>query len=124
LKKSRLYLGLGWQKREVVFGIIAAIISTQPVSARVLMGGETHAQNICLLANTGAANPRTDNVTLPDTNSTFSTFSAYRQAWPQPPAVILWRATIGLSHRLLDFPRLATRQQTFRVSPSWKGHTI
>jgi hypothetical protein len=88
LKKSRLYLGLGWQKRGVVFGIIAAIISTHPVSAQVLMSGGTHAQN-STCRRTLAANARTDQVTLPDTHSTFSTFSAYRQARPQPPSVIL-----------------------------------
>jgi hypothetical protein len=77
LKKSRLYLGL--QKRGVVFGIIAAIISTHPVSARVLMGGGTYAQNFDSPANRGAANPQTAKVTLPDTHSTFSTSFAIRQ---------------------------------------------
>jgi len=37
LKKSRLHLG--FEKRGIVFGIIAAIISTHPVSAQLLMGG-------------------------------------------------------------------------------------
>jgi hypothetical protein len=79
LKKSRLYLGLGLQKRGVVFGIIAAIILTHPVSAQVLMGGGTHAQNFGSPANSGTANLRTDNVTLPDAHSTFSTSFATRQ---------------------------------------------
>jgi hypothetical protein len=108
----------------VIFGIVLAIISTHPVSARVLMSGGTHAQNFDSPAGGGTANPRTDNVALPDINRTFSTSSAPRQTFPQPPSVILWSATIGLSHRLPDFPRLATRQQTFRVNPSLKGHTI
>jgi hypothetical protein len=104
LKKSRLYLGLGWQKRGVVFGIIAAIISTQPVSARVLMGGGTHAQNFDSLANSGTANPQTDHVTLSDPCGTVSTSLAPSPARLRPPSVILWCATTGLSQRLPDFP--------------------
>jgi hypothetical protein len=79
VKKSRLYWG--FQKRGVVLGIILAIISTHPVSAQVLRGGGTYAQNFDLPANSGAANPRTDNVTLADTHSTFSTSFA---TWQQP----------------------------------------
>jgi hypothetical protein len=116
LKKSRLHLG--FEKKGIVFGIIAAIISTQPVSARVLMGGGTYAQNFDSPANRGAANPRTDKVTLPDTHSTFSTSFAPRQACLRPRSVILLCATSDLSHRLPDFPRLAIRQQPFRVNPS------
>jgi hypothetical protein len=122
LKKSRLHLG--FEKRGIVFGIIAAIISTHPVSARVLMGGGTYAQNFDSPANRGAANPRTDRVTLPYTHSTFSTSFAPRQACLRPRSVILLCATSDLSQRLPDFPRLATRQQPFRVNPSLKGHTI
>jgi hypothetical protein len=79
LKKSRLYLGLGLQKRGVVFGIIAAIFSTHPVSAQILMSGGTDSQNFDSLAGSGTANTRTDNVALPDTPSTFSTSFATRQ---------------------------------------------
>jgi hypothetical protein len=122
VKKSRLYWG--FQKRGVVLGIILAIISTHPVSAQVLMGGGTYAQIFDLPANSGAANPRTDNVTLPDTHSTFSTSFAPRHARLRPRSVILLCATNDLSQRLPDFPCLATRQQPFRVNPSLKGHTI
>jgi hypothetical protein len=98
LKKSRLYLGLELQNRGVVFGIIAAIISTHPVSAQVLMSG--------------GSNARADKVALPDTHNTLSTFSAPRQARPQPLSVILSDATIGLSQSLPDFPRLVTPAAT------------
>jgi hypothetical protein len=77
VKKSRLYWG--FQKGGVVLGIIAAIISTHPVSAQVLMSGGTYAQIFDSPANSGTANPPTDNVTLPDTHSTFSTSFATRQ---------------------------------------------
>jgi endonuclease/exonuclease/phosphatase family metal-dependent hydrolase len=46
------------------FGIILAIISTQGVSAQVLMSGGTYAQNFDALSNTGTANTWADNVTL------------------------------------------------------------
>jgi hypothetical protein len=116
LKKSRLYLGLELQIRGVVFGIIAAIVLTHPVSAQFLMSGGRCAQNFDPPANSGTANAWTDQVALPGTNSTFSTSSVFRQACPQPLAVVLLCATIGLSHRLPDFPRLAIRQQPFRIS--------
>jgi hypothetical protein len=74
LKKSRLYLG--FEKGGIVFGIIAAIILTHPVSAQFLMSRGTYAQNFNSLADS---------------------------------------ATIGLSHRLPDFPGLATRPQPFRT---------
>jgi hypothetical protein len=123
LKKSRLYLGLGWQKWGVVFGIIAAIISTHPVSARVLMGGGTQAQIFDLPANGGTASPQTDLVTLPDPHNTFSIFSAPRHARPQSPSVILLWGRGDLNQPLPDFPSLATRQQPFRAGPSLKGYT-
>jgi endonuclease/exonuclease/phosphatase family metal-dependent hydrolase len=63
VKKSRLYWG--FQKRGVVLGIIAAIISTHPVSAQVLMSGGTYSQNFDSLAGSGTGNAWTDNVTLP-----------------------------------------------------------
>ena len=43
------------------------------------MGGGTYSQNFDSLAGSGTANPQTDNVTLPDTHSTFSTSFATRQ---------------------------------------------
>jgi hypothetical protein len=122
VKKSRLYWG--FQKRGVVLGIILAIISTPPVSAQVLMGGGTYAQNFDALANGGTANAWTDKVALPDTSSTLSTSFASCQAGPQSRSVILLCATNDLSHCLPDFSCLATRQQPFRVNPSLKGHTI
>jgi len=82
------------------------------------MSGGRCAQNFDPPANSGTANAWTDQVALPGTNSTFSTSSVFRQACPQPLAVVLLLlcATIGLSHRLPDFPRLAIRQQPFRIS--------
>jgi endonuclease/exonuclease/phosphatase family metal-dependent hydrolase len=63
VKKALLFWGD--VKEGVVLGIILAIISTHPVSAQVLMGGGTYAQNFDSLANGGTANAWTDNVTLP-----------------------------------------------------------
>jgi len=56
----------------IVFGIIAAIILTHPVSAQFLMSGGTCAQKTGSPANGGTANARTDQVALPDTHRTFS----------------------------------------------------
>jgi len=124
LNKSRLHLGFGLQKRGVVFGIVLAVFSTCLLSAQVLMRGGTYAQKFDTPANSGTANAWTDKVVLPGSRSTFSTSSALRPARPQPPSMILLCATGGLSQRLPDFPCLATRQQSFRVNPSLKGHTI
>jgi hypothetical protein len=63
VKKTLLFWGV--VNEGAIFGIILAIISTQAVSAQVLMSGGTYAQSFDALANTGTANAWADNVTLP-----------------------------------------------------------
>ncbi|MGO8837722.1 MAG: hypothetical protein ACLQAH_15330 [Limisphaerales bacterium] len=122
MKKALLFWGD--VNEGVVFGIILAIISALPVSARVLTGAGTYSQNFDSLVNRGTANTWTDNVTLPDTNRIFSAPSVPRPAPPRSVSVISSGATGDPGHRLPDSPRLATRQQPFCAGPSSGGCTI